>query len=307
MSDLARAPRELSSEEVAQALDWIDGELSQEAALEFELRLAADSSFADRVEVLGLLDEQLRRDARARARIERTRRRWSLGVGLAAAAVLASTLLPQLFAPRAPDFEVALAPSFAMAEDWIAAQPELRGSVAPGISVARGANENQRSAAEFLRASELAEFSVASNALSTGRHELEAGWFVVPIELEAPSAVIVIACSDKSPATRLFPTQADPAQAAAAARIERGRHLLPSPRVIAGRQPQSLAYQPGFLVPLNVGELTILVAVRTRAPESEWFGALEAQLIAGASAEHLDERLSREGFKVQRLLVREPK
>jgi len=306
MSATPQDPRELSPQEMAQALEWIDGELSTEAALEFELRLAADASLAAQVEGLALLDLHLRREARARVHVERTRRRWSIGVALAAAAVLAIALLPKLLAPRAPDFEVALAPSFALAEDWIGAQPELRGSSAPGIGSVRGGNANQRSAAEFLRASEISELSVSSNALETGRRELEAGWFVVPIDLEAPAAVIVLACGEQAPATRLFPTQADPGQAASAARLESGRQLLPSPRVIAGRQPQTLAYQPGFLVPLNVGSLTLLVAVRRQVPEPAWFQALEAHMLAGATADQLGERLAREGFVVQRLLVREP-
>lgn len=298
---------ELVPADIALAMAWIDGELEPEAAQDFELRLAADPALAARVESLSLLDEHLRRDARVRARTERTRQRWNVGVGLAAAALLLITVVPQLFAPRAPDFEVALAPGFAMAEEWIGTQPELRGASAPGIATSRGAGGAPRSAEEFLRASELAEVQVSEQALAQGRRELQAGWFVLPMRLEEQASVLVFGFSESAPATRLFPASTDAASASVASRVMAGRRILPGPRAVAGEKARTVQYQPGFLLPLGVGELQVLIAVRRDELDSTWLRELDGELAAGTSAQQLAARLEREGFRLQRLVVREPK
>jgi hypothetical protein len=299
--------RELAAEEMIAALDWIDGELHGDAALDFELRLANDSVFARCVEQLALLDEQLRREARVRARIESTRRRWNIGMGLAAAAVLAICLLPQLFSHSAPSFEVALAPGYALAEDWVAEQAELIGASAPGIATLRGGAAKQRSAAEFLRASELAELAVSVHALEDQRRDLESGWFVLPLELDAPAAVLVLACDDAGHVTRLFPSATDSAQASREAQRPAGRQMLPSPRAISGREDGTLSYSPGFLVPLGAGSLQILVAVYAEPLTPSWMEHLDSALAAHIGPASIEQRLVREGFKVQRLSVREPR
>lgn len=307
MSSQARVPRELLPQEMSTAIDWLDGELSSEAAIEFELRLASDPTLAASVEGLGLFDARLRRQARSRARLERTRSRWSIAAGLAAAAVLAITLLAQFFAPRAPDFEVALASGFALAEDWAGAQPELRGASAPGIAVVRGAAATHLSADEFLRASELSEAAVIDNALSARRRELDAGWFVVPLELSEPASVLVLAFSAGGPLVRLFPDPEHVKEANLLARLEAGRHVLPSARAVPGRQPQALDYRPGFLVPLGAEELTVLVCVHRDTFNAADLAQLEASVAGQTSVDRVEQRLASSGFKLQRLTVREPR
>lgn len=304
--DSARQP-ELPAEQIATIVDWIDGNLSHEAALEFEMRLSAEPELAVRVEALFGFDALMRRKARASGAEARPRLHWGVWTALAAAALVAITALPRFLASPTPTFEVALAPSFALAEDWTQQSPELKGACAPGISMARGENPTQLSPDEFLRRSGLAEAAVVAQALEAKRHEIEAGWFVVPIELSAPASAVVLGFRQNAASLRLFPSPAGAASATDASRLPAGRQILPGARAAFGRSQQTVNYQPGFLVPLGAKELTVLVAVREAGLDAAFLAELDGWIASGEPVDIVAERLGRAGFRVQRLSVREPK
>lgn len=290
--------RDWTAEELADIVPWLDGQLDPLAAAEFERRLANDPALAARVEEVAGLDALLRR--RTPAAMNATRRRWTVGVGLAAAALLLVALLPTLWAPRPPRFDVALAEGFALAEDWTRAMPELRGARAPGIAVARGEAARALDADEFLRASDFAEAAVARHALEQGRAELDAGYFVVPIELSEPASVVIYAQGPAKSAERLFPSN-EVAEAA----LPEGRALLPGPRARRAGGA-TLLYSPGFLVPLGVESYDVLVAVRRAPILAEELQQLDRFAAAHNSVDLRSELTSR-GFALRSLRVREPR
>lgn len=299
--------REPHAEELTTILDWIDGNLPEEAALAFELRLSAEPELAARVEELSNLDALVRRHVRAGTPLARTRLHWGIWVAIAAAAVLAIAILPRFFAPTAPVFEIALAAGYASAEDWTQQTAELKGACAPGIAVSRGTNPVLLSPEEFLRRSTLSEDAVMEQALDGKRHELEAGWFVVPIELSAPASVVVLSFSPNAGPRRLFPDPESAATLPDAARLEAGRRLLPSPRAEIGRSGQSVVYRPGYLVPLDAGELVLLVAVREADVDAATLALVDASIEQARSANATGEFMVEAGFSVQKLRVREPR
>ncbi|HTF90411.1 MAG TPA: hypothetical protein VK843_18485 [Planctomycetota bacterium] len=300
-------PRELSSEDVAAAMSWIDGELEPEAAMAFELRMSQDSELAQRVEALVGIDALLRRQAKS-ASTGAGSRHWGVWMSLAAAAgLLICALAWSMLRKPATLMEVALAPSFAMAEDWTQGKPALEGASAPGIGVSRGPNQKQLSARDFLSASNAAEEFIATAALEEKRRELDAGWFVVPIDLREPAVVLVLSFSDAAGASRIFPS--DPV--VVRGHLAKGRSLLPSPRAVEGSAPDTLEYRPGFLVPIGAKELTVLVAAH-RDPEDRPelhlpIEELDGLLAKKPSVERVEEFLKAYGFQSQRLVVREPK
>ncbi len=302
----ARQP-ELPAEQIATIVDWIDGSLSAEAALEFELCLTADPELAARVEAFADLDAQMRRELCTPGVRARARPHWGVWTALAAAALVVIAVLPRFLASPAPTFEVALAPSFALAEDWTLQSAELKGSCAPGIAMARGENPTQLSPEEFLRRAALTETAVVAQALESGQRELEAGWFVVPIELSAPASVVVLGFSQSAPTLRLFPDPkvADPTKEAS--RLAAGRQLLPGARARFARSAQTIDYRPGFLVPLGTQELVVLVGVREAEIDTASLAELDGWIAGEKSVDSAAARLAKAGFSVQRLSVREPK
>ncbi len=302
----ARQP-ELSAGEIATIVDWIDGNLSAESALEFELRLCAEPELAARVESFSNLDALMRRRSRASGVKARPRPHWGVWTALAAAALVVIAVLPRFLASPEPTFEVALAPSFALAEDWTLQSAELKGTCAPGIAMTRGENPTQLSPEEFLRRAALTETAVVAQALQAGRRELEAGWFVVPIELSAPASVVVLGFCQAAPTLRLFPDQkvADPTKDAS--RLAAGRQLLPGARASFGRSAQTIDYRPGFLVPLGAQEFVVLVGVREAEIDAASLAELDGWIAGEKSVDSAAARLVKAGFSVQRLSVREPK
>lgn len=302
--------RELSPAEMAQAIDWIDGALEPEAAIAFELELSSDPELARQVEQIAGVDAFLRSKSTGRALRKSSPSRWIVWTAcaaVAAAALILIALAPGLFAPRAPRFEVALAPSFALAEDWVNQQPGLEGASAPGIAVSRGPNPRPMSAEDFLRESDAAEATVVATALAARRVELEAGWFVVPIELEVSSDVLVLGFNAGAGAARLFPPPSDPHPMGV---LHAGRTLLPSARAVSAATPDTLEFRPGFLVPLGARKMTVLVAAKRAELKGLHtladHGSIDARLAQGSTLEEIAAWLTSEGYACQSLVVREP-
>ena len=90
-------------------------------------------------------------------------------VALAAAAVLVIAIGSRFIGSDAPRCEVALAPGFALAEDWTQQLPELQGASAPGIGTSRGPNSKPLTAEEFSSRAERAEAAAISDARSGSR------------------------------------------------------------------------------------------------------------------------------------------
>ncbi len=303
--DSARQP-ELPAEQIATIVDWIDGNLSPEAALEFELSLSADPGLAAQVEAFSNLDALMRRKARATSVKARARPHWGVWTALAAAALVVIAVLPRFFASAPPTFEVALAPSFALAEDWTQQSAQLKGACAPGIAMARGENPTALSPEEFLRRTAVAETAVVAQALQAMQREIEAGWFVVPIELSAPASVVVLGFSQNAPPARLFPDPKASDPINDASHLAAGRQLLPGARAGLGRSAQTVEYRPGFLVPLGAQEFVVLVAVRETGLDAAALAELDSWIASEKSVDSAAARLAKAGFSVQRLSVREP-
>lgn len=294
----------LTDEDRALCVAYIDGLLAQEAQLEFERRLAQDPELAARVR--GLLEtDELLRDAQRALGVEQqaARRRKPLVwiASLAAAAALLVWMGSQLLrrAPAAA-FDVALAPSSESAREFAATLPQLDGLVARGLESQRGGAELANvPPTKFVELAREAEAALVRQALEAdGAAPLTAPFFVVPLRLARPSEVVVFALAPGRAVERLWPAPGGPSVAA----LPVGQHVLPAERfVLAGAgASERVSYQRGFLTPLGVGELTVLVGVRP-AP-----GAQALELPATLDRSGLESALNAAGFATTALVVREP-
>ncbi len=304
-------------DERVRSIAYLDGLLSQDEQLAFEQRLAADPELAARVQALLETDELLREERREPGRLEQPARMqatpprtwlWAASFAAAAALVLwaAATLLRR---EDVSSFDVALAPSFEAARDYVATEPRLAGLSAPGVETLRGGesadNVDPRRFVELAREAELerhrARLADGGGALE---NELEAPFFVVSLRLSAPSTVVVSSVAAGRAPERLYP---DPNAGDAAIELAAGVHVLPGDRfVLAGSGPSTrVRYQRGFLAPVGVGELQVVVGVRPVAAAAE-LAPTPAEL-AATDAHELEAALRAAGFETRRFVVREPR
>ena len=293
----AEPGKQLSSEDMALCVAFVDGELERDAQVAFQRRMATEPDLAAAAQALLETDEMLRKlNAGTQAKLARVRRMrpWVWAASLAAAAALIVAIGRwNLTSGPAPSFEVALAPSFESPLDYIASQPSLAGLRPRGVDVLRGENQAPNiEAQEFLakaRAVEVDAERVASK-------EISAGYFVVPIEVSRAAEVVLYA----------FPAQRATAESAAieplyAGQLPSGRHVLPGPRFAPDTaHAEWVHYERGFLVGVGVGELDVVVGVRrTGAP-----ARTATRFKNGAEAEAA---LTADGFVVRHMRVREPR
>jgi hypothetical protein len=301
-------------DERARSIAYLDGLLSQDEQLAFEQRLAADPELAARVQALLETDELLREEQRELARRAEPARRqppppsawwWAASFAAAAALVLwaAATLLRR---EDVSSFDVALAPSFEAARDYAATEPRLAGLSAPGVETLRGGESTDNvDPQRFVELAREAELERHRARLAGARErELEAPFFVVSLRLETPSSVVVDSVAAGRGVERLFP---DPTASEAAAELAAGLHVLPGERfVLAGSGPSTrVRYQRGFLAPVGVGELQVVVGVKPFAAAAEL--APTAAELAATDVHELEAALRAAGFETRTFAVREPR
>jgi hypothetical protein len=308
----------IKDDDRAHAVAFVDGAMSGDERSRFELRLAAEPELAAAVEELMRTDELLRRsiarrigDGRVISFAERKRRsKWIWPASLAAAVLVAFGLFRWLGEERTPrgDCLVALAPSFATPEEFVASRPELAGLKPPGLGSLRGPSEETNvGAKEFVeraRASEEKPSAPASSAVP-----ISAGYFVVPVDAKTSSSIVVLGFPKSGASARLFPEASDARPASERGRLEPGLHTLPRERIeLAGddRTP-SVKYNRGFLVPIGAREMSVLVATRHEPLGESLLAAIDEALKRGESRDALKRRLEERGFAVTELTVLEPR
>ncbi len=286
---------------------YIDGLLDEREQLEFERRLSAEPALAARVRALLETDELLRNaKAQTVALSERasSRRPIVWAASLAAAAALLVWLGVQLVrSTPAARFEVALAPGFEAAREYAAEVPQLEGLVARGLENLRGEAEPANvDPQHFVELAREAELDAARRRLAQApREPVEAGYFVLPLNLARASEVLVFAAQADRPFELLHPS----GESRAALRLPAGLHVLPAERFALAGEGASVRvrYQRGFLTPLGVQQLQVLVAVRAQD------SADPAPFVApqGLASAELRAALERAGFELRELSVREPR
>jgi hypothetical protein len=308
----------------ARSIAYLDGLLSQDEQLAFEQRLAADPKLAARVQALLETDEWLREEQRELARSAEfaassntpprrpppAPKTWLWAASFAAAAALVLWAAASwLQREDASSFEVALAPSFEAARDYAASEPRLAGLSAPGVETLRGGESADNiDPLRFVELAREAELERHRARLAGGggarESELEAPFFVVSVQLAAPSSVVVASIADGRAPERLYP---DPNASAAATELAAGVHVLPGERfVLAGSGASTrVRYQRGFLAPVGVGELQVVVGVKPFAAAAE-LAPTPAEL-AATDARELEAALRAAGFETRTFVVREPR
>ena len=283
---------ELDDADKALCVAYLDGLLPEGQKLAFEMRLSGDPELAKAMQRLIATDELVRRlSVKEGVDVQRARRArpWVWAASIAAAAAILGFLAIQLLRkPARPSFEVAIAPSFESASEYIESVPELRGLRPPGIDVLRSGNETPNIEAQPF----LAKAAAAETSDPLARTETTATFFVIPLELERPGAVSITAFTRDGRRLDLFPEGGGAQQVAA------GRTILPGARFVAGAA--GVQYSRGFLVPVGAGTLEVLVAVG-----SAELGATPA-VTPGANADEHAAALERAGYTVRRLRVVEP-
>lgn len=294
----------LSDDDRALCVAYIDGLLAQDEQLEFERRLAQDPELAARVRRLLETDELLREaqgELRVQQRAAQRRKPLVWIASLAAAAALLAWMGAHLLR-RAPTatFDVALAASCESAREFAATLPALEGLVARGLETQRGGEQLENvPPARFVELARAAELEALRSALEADASApLSAPFFVVPLRLSQPSEVVVFSLAPGRAAERLWPAAGGPEVGA----LPVGQHVLPAARfALAGAEAsERVSYQRGFLTPLGVTELTVLVGVRP-AP-----GGAALKLAGELDRAGLESALEAAGFAATALIVREP-
>jgi hypothetical protein len=309
----------IDDDDMARAVAFIDGAMSADERLRFELRLAAEPELASALESLMRTDELVRRASARRASggevislaARKKRSAWPWIASLAAAVLAAFGIVRWLEHehPSRAERIASLAPSFASPEAFLASRPELEGLTPPGLGSLRGASEETNiGAAEFVaKAHALEEKPASSHA---ARAPITAGWFVIPIELDARSSVVVLGFPRNGSNARLYPEAADARVPGERGRLDAGVHTLPRERIElaanSGATP-SVAYNRGFLVPIGARELDVVVGVRREELDGELLATIDDALKRGETRASLRTLLEQRGFGVTELAVIEPK
>lgn len=298
----------LTDRDLAACVDYIDGLLEQREQLEFEQRLAAEPELATHVQRLLETDELLRAAQRTGAlAVRRPRVRIARTAALAAAAALLAWAGFGLFrASRPQPFEVALAPSFESARDYVATVETLEDLRPPGLESLRGGGGAPNVEPErFLELAAVAERRARAEALSRAAEAIEAPYFVVQLRLAEASDVVVASIVPGGAAERLHPPAGGDASLA---RMPAGEHALPGERFElagAGRSAR-VRYRRGFLAPVGAQETAVVIGVRPAGDGGAGVEPSPAEL-ASRSVEELSAALRAAGFETVTRLVREPR
>jgi len=309
----------LDDDDMARAVAFIDGAMSADERLRFELRLAAEPELAAALDSLMRTDELIRRVSASRASgggvlslaSRKKRSAWPWLASLAAAVLVVFGIVFWRERERSPrtDCLVSLAPSFASPEAFLASRPELEGLTPPGLGSLRGfSDETNIGAAEFVAKAHALEEKPAPPRVA--RAPITAGWFVIPIELEASSSVVVLGFPRNGSSARLYPEATDARVPRERGRLDAGVHTLPRERIElaanSGATP-SVAYNRGFLVPIGARELDLVVGVRREELDAELLATIDAALKRGDTRASVRTLLEERGFGVTELSVIEPK
>ncbi len=235
----------ISDEDLELLFAYLDGELAEEAALDFERRLADDPELAERCEELARTDERYRRlhERPARGFVPLT---W---LAAAAAVVLALTAW-WLRGPEPLGLQVAVLPGDATLTEF-QARIGHPGLVAPDERGGEGDPE-QEAKLDILREALDRQRDVA---LASGQARTSAGYYYVALEIEKPAYVLLIEFPQPG-SPRVLPQPAG----ALTHLSKAGVHLLPQeplPESIEGR-----VFQYGYLLPLGVRRVEVLGALR---------------------------------------------
>lgn len=307
----------IDDDDMSRAVAFIDGAMSDDERARFELRLAAEPELASAVEALMRTDELVRRGTARRGAANvvslaerRPRSPWLWAASLAATILAALAIARWVERERSHEVDclVALAPSFASPEEFLASRPDLAGLRPPGLGSLRGeaAGTNIGARAFVDKAHALEE---RASSVREAAAPITAGYFVIPIEARANCSVVVLGFPTSGASTRLFPDPADARPSNALGRVEPGAHTLPRERIelAANGQAPAVAYNRGFLVPVGAREMRVLVAVRKEALDADLVTTIDAALKRGDARESVERSLEERGFRVSELRVIEPK
>ncbi len=304
----------LTDADLVQLDAYLEGRMESETEIfHFEERLARDPELAQ------ALDAGLRTDVLAR-RLARphavpARRRVPLlvaaAVTLAAAAAILAVLLRT---PAAPTFRSALVAS---GLDLRANNRELGLDPADALKVPlgtlRGGGDVEVPLEEYLALVEPAQRQRLSDALEGRYHLDDAEYFVVALRTTEACSVVVLLVDDanqvlgpRGEASRIAWPQDVPWTSESGRMEVPGDHVVPRPNVVPGEER---LYEPGLLVPIGAGRVTVLVA-STAAPLSAALQQdLQTAIDSAAGQPHAADRLARwleqRGFLTQRWVAAE--
>lgn len=275
----------------AEVFRYLDGELSAEEALAFERRIDEDEELGREfrsIAEVDLLESLGSSDALAAPRGKFVR--WLVwGVSLVAASTLVFVLLRNL-GPAGLEPEnarIALLPLVTSQEDYNALLGLEPGWLPEGngtLGATDGVQERPSPEEYAARVSEL-ERERRSTAFQTKDKRLVAGRYVVALHVEDDAYGLVIRVSEEGGADLAWPKGDEPVL------LEGGRdHVFPRPSVELGEPGElGVAFDPGYLRPLGVGEEVLLIALRREAPGS--LANLRAEL-SGLAGESLADRVA---------------
>jgi hypothetical protein len=301
-------------------LAYLDGALSEEERIRFELRLADEPALAAAYEEIADVDGLLRSAERARAIPRRSAWRTWVPFALAAAALAAFGVWALLGRSPRPSFtcEVAVLPSsleFDAYDATLGLDPRLhlRGGGT------RGADTEGLGPTEYVEVVQRAERERRQDALARATLSTRAPYYTIPFRASSPCSALVLSITRTGAVAREYPRRDRPEWPANW--HEPGTvHVLPREviRLADGAGGVDVELDPGFLVPIGVRELDVLLALRDTpladALVQELDGWIERESSRRATSaaqarsivDDLHAWLGARGFEVRRMRVEEP-
>jgi len=316
----------LPDEDLARIVAYLDGDLGPDEKFQFELRMAERPELAAAFEDFARMDDLQQRVWTGWA-TRRAQPRWyrrTVPLAIAAALLLAATLgvWSLLDRPAAPMFEVAALPSDVTQEVYA-----RRLGLPAGVfhSGERGSGETppplDMSRPEKLELAAEAEAGLRKRAVAGG-DGLQASFFRLPVQVDRPSSVVVVALAQASrdprdAAERLFPPPNE--DGPAASWTEPGSvRVLPRPAFLPrDDDPEAIRYDAGFVVRPGTGAIRVLIGVRPGRLEIGLLPELDALLASlplptdpsgGAVADRqalVENWLGERGFELESLSISE--
>jgi len=326
---------DLSEADALAIIDYLDGRLGSTERIELEMRLSEEPELAAAFDAFEQLDDLARRvelSRRRRRRFRFLRGGWSLGVLAAAAVILVigggfggwfesggSSSARRLRVAVLPsgstviDFHTALGvPAEQLDEYPTSWKPTSRGDAEPVREVP---DQEYRERLDPILDRR------ARAALSGELEPAEPVTFLLPVEVGAPTSVIVLLVDERGETLGIEGQPFEIAYpftqpwGAPSGRLEPGLSILPYDPLDELGEPAGGAsgrgFRGGFVTPMLGGPTTVLIASRAE-PLDEVLRASLRELLAGLegtgveqrnTAERLKARLSESGFAVEELTV----
>lgn len=307
----------LSEADHLQLFAYLDGTLSKEEMIRFELRLTNEAALAAAFEAVADMDVLLRSASPTLAspRTGRLRRRIPavaavvLAVAAAIGVVAGGWWWMRREIPPVCRFQVAALGIPEASPEDVNELLGLEVEWLPMVVRAASVDPTRPSPTQYLERALPVQAERGSAALAEHREEVDANVFFLAVRPEEPAWAVVIGVAPGAPPRRLHPADDASGTALSAGELK----WLPAPPVQSVRDEngERAEFMDGFAVPWGARELRVIIGLRHEPVDASMLSELDraTQSLAGdpaSVAADVEALLRRHEFSVGHLRIRAP-